>query len=662
MAVVLRLLLAALLLGSAALKFAWPGSATGSQATLYAAVAICEVLIGIGLLVRRTRSLSLLAASTLFLSFVALSLGQIASSGVGILAQRCDCLGRALSPNRGTMLIVAGSGLALASWLASRHTGQREGGALGRASTALGLVAAVAAFALGWGGVLLSSVSVPRQEQEGAAPPAEQSPAATQPTPMLVGRRVEPNREPVRAPAETGVPPALVVFVRESGSARPITGVQVWIPGSSERAITDESGQARLTVGSEAPFDVLGITPQGVWLRTAVERDQTTAVLELAPDVRLAGRVTWIDGAPAAGLKLRVHGVGYDAPQDAGLVAPAWNQRRVVLDTLTDEAGKFEIAGLHEQSVAISSADELAVLAPAGGIPGHTGMLWTQLPATDLRLRALAGRPATLALVTEASGDPVSGGGLDIAFDWGSGHEDYARVQDLNTRTGRVAFTWPIRGGTPVARLSGSASAQGYTARTFELEYQPDRLAFVVAMSTDASCSLRVLHPWGSSTSARVPTFAVYCDDRTVMLASIGRPLQQAAEVAGSWVFAGLPPGRCSVQCNGVEIAAADLPIGGSVTTQARLDAFSRVVLRPKRDGRPLSGRVRLVTRGIVPLQAADLDLSPEGTLEVFPVPVGKLSVTISRSTEVSDPKNLEVEVPGNGETIAIDVVMIPRR
>lgn len=113
----IRYALSALLVVTGAAKLIWPASNPSMPQQVYVAAAILELLLGLGLLVRPTRDPCASLAAVFFFGVVGYSSGQVLSSGLGVLRERCGCLGEQIEPSRGIMLIVAAMGLAMASAL-----------------------------------------------------------------------------------------------------------------------------------------------------------------------------------------------------------------------------------------------------------------------------------------------------------------------------------------------------------------------------------------------------------------------------------------------------------------------------------------------------------------------------------------------------------------
>jgi len=452
----------------------------------------------------------------------------------------------------------------------------------------------------------------------------------------------------------------LLVSVFEAGSRRPLDGVAVWIASSGNRGTTSTAGEARLKLpDSDGPFEVVAKTKLGAWAHATVARSEESIILEVPQDLRLGGIIHWADGSVASDLPLKILGTGTERKGDDGDLTPAWSDRQVALDVTTDSEGHFEVLGLAEEvRVGVRSRDQKFMLL-SSGLPDPSGTIWTTLPATDLHLIAVAGLRTSVDFVDDRTGGPVAG--LETELDWPPGLTDYAKAQSLNRSKARLDFLWPLERGALTPMLTGHATARGFVPRNFELRGRPETGETVVRLVPDSSGRLTVLHPWGSAISMRKPQFSALCDDRAVNVDAVGRNVMPIAEESGKWVFAGLPSGRCVISCHGVEIASKDLAPGEEATVQADLGRFSRIVLRPRRDGKQLTGVVKLLTRGVGSLQARELELPESGTIDLFPIPVGVLRVSIARSTEVSSPETISIEVPGRAETVEMDVQMVPR-
>jgi hypothetical protein len=658
---IVRLTVAGMLLTASALKLGWFDGGPYASEGFYLPIALAELALGIGLLIPRIWTASALGASILFFGFVGFGIGDIARSGIGMLSRPCGCLGAAVDPSRGVTLLVASVGLVLASWLHVRST--RRAGTVRSVLPGLGPLVFSVVLVLSWVGVLGTPVRDERASTRTDASPHIMQASSAQSPPRLEGRPPEPAESPATVASPDQSPPeaspVLRVSVREAGTERALAGVAVWIPHGSARVVTSPDGEATIALESALPTEVVALTPQGVWGHADVPADVTSVSIRIPTEVRLAGTVVWDDGTPARGFRLKVDAKGFDRPVEDVGNTPPWSERRVALDAETDNEGRFAVPGLSEETSAVlTSRDDHAQLL-AGGMPGARGRVWAQLPAMELRLVAIAGLHSSVRFIDSRTGGAV--GGLEANLDWPHELTAYAGTENVDSRRACVDFVWPVQRGSPIPALTGRASARGYVTRSFDLRASSDTREFVVELDPDASCRIVVRHPWGTAVSARSPQFSVYCDDSPVSVSDLGLHDTAAAEQDRSWVFAGLPPGRCSVRCFGVEIASAELTPGGSATVQAKLDSFSRLVLRPRRDGRPLTGTVKLVTSGIGRLEAREFELPGDGTIEMFPLPVGTLRVRVSRAGERSDPAALTIEVPGNGETVVVDVPMVPR-
>lgn len=657
---VVRFVLSTALIVAAVLKIGWPDPSIGQYPSLIGWV---ELVLGIGLLLPRISDLAVWASFLFIFCLVGFGIGQIARTGLGTLSEPCGCLGAAVDPTRGVMLVIASLGLVLAAWLAFPPQPVERTESAGRRPVAvLALLGFAVVLTLSWTGALgVPRVQVRASDTHGGMHASRDSEINS---PRLQGRSpVERQTPPVVRPSVPTAPPNLLVSVRDAASHRPLDGVSVWIAHSGHRATTSSSGEARLPLESEGPHELLAVTPSGVWARTDVPEGANSAVVDVALDARLAGRVVSPDGEDLADFRMQVLSTGHGRTNDGTNSTPTWDERRVTLDVVTDSDGRFEVPGLAGEAMAgLHSLDDGVVLLPNASFPAASGTTWVMLPATNLELVAVSGLQSSIDFVDQQTGGPVAD--LAVSIDWPQELTAYSRAQALDLSHARMRFVWPLDRGTPLA-ITGRATARGYTARTFELRERPDDGKLIIRMAQDASGRLTVRHPWRGATSARRPTFAVYCDGRSITADALGRADVSTAQESGQWVFAGLPSGRCSVRCYGVEIAAADMAPGESASVQARLTDFSCVVLRLRRAAGPLSGIVRVITQGqdsSLPLQARSrLELPEDGTIELFPIPAGTLKVTIDHSDVTTSPRPLIIEVPGGGETVAIDVGMVPR-
>lgn len=661
----LRFGLAALLVGAAILKLGWPDTRLDARhSTVLAGVAVAELALGVGILSRRAWHAATGSALVLFSVLVGFNVGQIAKGGLGAITVPCGCMGRAADPSRGAMLIVASIGLGFATLLGV-GLGGRAGGQTrirDKLVVILALLGLCGASLVSWSGLLAPSRS------HAPSPPTtepENLPRAPEPTPppTLAARSPEhPPAEKLPPPAAPPPPRDLLVTVVEAGSGRPIEGAAVWTPEGGSSASTSVKGEARLSPGRNGePFEVVARSRAGLWSRVSVPADSAAVTIEFSQEVSLSGSVRWADGSVAAGYKLKVMGTGSERAEDSS-PTPQWSDRRIVFEILTDADGRFEVKGLGDENrVGVRSLEEHSTLLPPG-LPDPGGAVWLTLPALDLNLTALAGFPSSVQFVDERSGGPVAG--VEASIDWEPELSGYAKAQRLETPRARLWFIWPAERGTLAPLVSGHASARGFVAKKFEIRDR-DRLedgASVVRLVPDASGRLIILHPWGDGESMRQPQFSVFCDDKALTKDPVGQDVVPVAQESGKWVFAGLPAGTCRILCYGREIASKDLAPGEEATVQARLNEFSRVLLRPRRDGKPITGVLKLLTRGVGSVQAREVEVPENGTIELFPIPTGVLRVSLARSTEVSSPETVSLNIPGGGETVEVDVQMVTRR
>ena len=506
-----------------------------------------------------------------------------------------------------------------------------------------------------------------RLDDDAPAPPAPADipPAPPVAPPPLAAPPVRPSAPP-QAPTPAAPAPAPVarveVRVVDRGSRRAIERAAVWLPGGEHPETTDPDGTAVLPRTPAAATEVVARAPSGAWGRAPLAPEATSVVVEIRDDRRLSGTVTWVTGERAAGYRLRVHGTGAELAEADAEPTPAWSGRRVSHVVETDASGRFVVSGLDDEGgCALSGDDARGPLLQRDGPPPKGGLLWFALDGADeLALWAVPGTRREVEFVDDESGFPV-GSDLEVRAEWPFASAVYERTAIVALRRAAWSFVWPSTRGAPVPRLAGVATCRGYAETSFVVEAAEDGAhALRVRMRRDGTAQLRVRHPFGPGRSVRGTSFSVYVDDRPFAVGPVGRGMP-AAEAPGLWVFAGLPAGRCSIRCHDREIAAATLSAGETATVSALVDAFAEVVLRPTLRGRPVTGPVRLISSGSFPLQVADVDVDPDGTLRLYPLPAGKLVVELSRSTLRSEPPELTVPLTGGGARIEQPVVFVAR-
>ena len=660
MSSVVRHALGLLLLVSGVVKLVWPDAQGGDVSPVaYQAVSVVEVLLGLGLLALRTASIAVRGALLLFLSLVGFNVGWTLEKGVGALRGGCGCLGSSVEPSRGTMLIVSSCCLIAAAWLSGTLADRRAA----RASSAGWVLRPVMfglALLLGWAGLpaWMSTSATTHGNSSGDELAADQEKSsAPEEVALLEGQpeltlRAHTEHTPV-VPTPSTPTRVLQVLVVDDDSGEAVEGVQVWVPGFGLGKRTSRAGRATLALPDTHATEVLGRTEDGLWLRTPVSAEATTASLRVPSEVRLSGRVSWLDGQPAAGLKLRVNGMGAELAERSELENPTWRERSVSLVVTTRPDGRFEIRGLGERTVSISSAKAGTTLLARRGARGQ---VWTNLPALDIDITAVTGSPAQVQFVDEGSGDPV-GQSFSAKFEWGVEVQGYAATVQKSGPESRLSFVWPQLRSSPLSVLRGRVTCPGYETRSFKLSAtdHPDKRHTVTLRALAEVCRLRIKNPWSGIESVWDPQLTITCDGAPVQSVRPGGVLS-AVRAHDAWVVANLPQGKCVVRSGGHEFAVAQLQSGTTREVMANVANFSYLILRIQRNGRPIQGRVKVSLRGFGSYRVKEVVVDPEGRLHLYPVPRGKLSVTIARDNEVSHPSKLAINVPGGGTKHEIDV------
>ena len=648
-------LLGIVLLTMAALKLIWPRPGqTGISLWLNYAVIGAEVLVATLLLIPRQRRMGAIAASALFSSMIGFGIAKIIDGGLGAASHGCGCLGSQVEPSRGVMLAVAGLGLALAAWLSldSQIENRRP---FGR-DVVITLIAFLAGLVIG-----LAQTDGPDHKAIHDAPEPMKEPDAPPEDwkPLLSGIS---NEAPEEAPTKklpdnrAEVPPAeireVTALIRGADSGRPIARARVWVTNdANSQATSDVDGKAILQTEVAEDAEVITRTENGTWGRAKLGSDDHRVVLLVSEAVVLSGVVKWENGVAASDFELEVLGDGAMVPRRADATTPTWALRSERIRAKTDDAGRFSVTGLSSTAVSVVSRDPRGVFLVGGFSGGRSGLVWTQLPRTDLELVAIQGRWID-AEVRSSNGDPV--GTFHATINWGAHAEKYQRFLIQNHRTSTLSLLWPAINNMSPDQLGGELTARGFENTPFtlhRLESLGKTTVLRMERSRDAAV-LRIKNPWPNLRSGWTPRWRVFVGETPVR---DPRP----AEADGAWIFSGIPPGLVNVKCEKRPIAEARVEKGKSTTTKPLLASFGRVVIRPLRGSEPVTGTLRVTIKGPAGLQISDARIGADGAVHVFPLPAGSTTITLNQWNDVSAPRLTKVEVPGDGESVEVAIQLV---
>lgn len=379
---------------------------------------------------------------------------------------------------------------------------------------------------------------------------------------------------------ELPVPLEVTGEVRDAVSARPVAGALVWPSDEPDRAVAaDSRGRfvLRFAPGSRPQWFSAaadGYAPAKVWQRP--DDAPQPLLVALRPAMRIAGRAVDADGAPLAGVRLRLlraaGGFGVQPPAPSEEVETAsGGDGRFRFPAVAAEGGRWlraELAGYAPEAVLLrpETAGELeVVLRSGGGIAG--------------RLIDRAGAPVPggrVRIADRRSHDPFApDGGLHLGAESTAGADGGFAIGHL--AAGRYTLTVD-HPGHDTRLLPPVEVAEGRTVDLGEIELAPG-----------GSLAGLVLDPGGRPVDGAWASVVVESDSGGLHRAP-GRTAED-----GRFELTGLPLGeplRLSVWTSGhpnEEIAGIVLPLDEPLVVELRAGSqvFGRVV-GPR--GEPVDG------------------------------------------------------------------------